>query len=71
MRMLVAQSSGIGFGDNRTFNVLPPAARNEMMNLRRAAKTRAIQRAFWFGAGFSPLGFGEVPFLPRRPKKED
>ena len=71
VRMLVAQSSGIAFGDSGTFDSLPPAARSEMMSLRRAATTTAIQRAFWFGAGFALLGFGVASFLPRRPKKED
>jgi hypothetical protein len=51
------------------FNGMPPQARSEMMTLRRAATTAAIQRAFWFGAGFALLGLAVASFLPRRPKE--
>jgi len=69
--MLAAQSSGVAFGDSGMFNAMPPQTRNEMMSLRRAATTAAIQRAFWYGAGFALLGLGVASFLPRRPKRED
>ncbi|HJT17743.1 MAG TPA: MFS transporter [Thermoanaerobaculia bacterium] len=67
--MLAQQSSGVAFGDTGMFNSMPPQTRNEMMTLRRAATTAAIQRAFWFGAGFALLGLGVASFLPRRPRE--
>ncbi len=70
MHLLVAQASGLAFGDSGIFDSLPPQARVEMTNMRREATTAAIQRAFLWGAAFALLGLGVSTFLPLRPKED-
>ena len=69
-KLLRAQATGIAFGDSGVFNSLPPQPRSEMMAMRRVATTVGIQRALWFGAAFTLLGFFVSMFLPLRANQE-
>ena len=69
-RLLVAQSSGLAFGESGIFNSLPPQIRNEMMAMRKAATTAGIQRAFGWGAAFALLGLAVSTLLPLRPNQD-
>jgi hypothetical protein len=68
-KLLVANSAELVFGDNGTFDALPPAARNEMAALRRASTTAGIHRAFLWCAGFALAALGVSLFLPMRPEE--
>jgi len=70
IRMLSAQASGLAFGEGGIFDSLPPAVRNEMVDLRRRATTTGIQRAFICGALFALLGLAVSTRLPLRPRQE-
>jgi EmrB/QacA subfamily drug resistance transporter len=60
------QASGLAFGVGDLFDRLPPAARREMIEARRAATVDGNRKALLYGAGFVLLGFLISTRLPLR-----
>ena len=66
---LRAQASGLAFGGGDIFAQLPPDVQGEMLEMRRAATTAGIRRAFLYGAIFAILGLFVSTRLPLRPRE--
>jgi EmrB/QacA subfamily drug resistance transporter len=66
---LRAQASGLAFGGGEIFAQLPPDVQGEMLDMRRAATTAGIRRAFLYGAIFAILGLLVSTRLPLRPRE--
>jgi len=66
---LRAQASGLAFGGGDIFAQLPPDVQGEMLEMRRAATTAGIRRAFLYGALFAILGLLVSTRLPLRPRE--
>src|SRR5438309_826040 len=66
---LRAQASGLAFGSGEIFAQLPPEVQGEMLDMRRAATTAGIRRAFLYGAIFAILGLLVSTRLPLRPRE--
>jgi hypothetical protein len=66
---LRAQASGLAFGGGEIFAQLPSDVQGEMLEMRRAATTAGIRRAFLYGAIFAILGLLVSTRLPLRPRE--
>ena len=66
---LRAQASGLAFGSGEIFAQLPPEVQGQMLDMRRAATTAGIRRAFLYGAIFAILGLLVSTRLPLRPRE--
>ncbi len=60
------QASGLAFGAGDLFDRLPPGAREEMIEARRAATVDGNRKALLYGAGFVLLGLLVSTRLPLR-----
>jgi len=68
--MLRAESSSLAFGGGEVFAKVPPAARQEMVLLRRNATTAGNRRALLYGAAFLVIALGVSIKLPLRANQE-
>jgi EmrB/QacA subfamily drug resistance transporter len=63
------EASSIAFGSAGVFDRVPPAAREELLQLRRTATVEGDRRALLYGAGFALLGLLVSTRLPLRPSE--